>query len=867
MIRWESSPTVRCPRISQPDLRSLRVVVNPNSPTGHWTPPAALEAQALRMADGIVAIDEAYCDFAPASCVPLLPAHPNWLVDPDPLEVPRARRAPGRLRARRPRPSSPTSTRFGTPTRWIAVRSRARWPRIEDRAHHRLIISTVLRERSRLSDRLTGLGWTLRALAGELRLRVATAGTQRGRGRDRGCGMPRILVRRFTIPGLDALLRITVGDARATDRAPRRHLRPGRVNPEWHVESPHDRPRRAASGRLGPRTRRRIQRLSRRARPRAGGMLTDRLIETFESWGYGFMVTPLIEPLDTIAAGVGSAQQSALFRFMDSDGALLALVGERTVSVARVVATQLHDGPFPLRLSYAGSVLRNQAPNAGRRRESLQAGCELIGAGGSQPTRSASRSRPPRSSAAAGNTSRSTSVTPTSSRDCWTPPVRRVSARGGADALARRDLVAVESRWRGPTLPMRSAACCWRFPTLRGGREILDTAAGGLAASGLIARCRSSPSSGICSMRMPSPIACTSTSARSATGTTTRVRRSRCSASTRGSLSDREDGTTRCSRASTPQPATGFVVHADRCHDSVAPAGGRAPRTGGAARELESDAHEGALELARTLRRQGIACVCDLVAGGDGDVRVSARRALGGRTSDTTSRGPSMRRWPPSSPARHERAARCAPGRHAFRHACALLESAGIARLDPARFERELSVQSGDHEVINVRPTDVPVYVEMSACDCGIVGKDVLWESRREATSSPTSASAAAGSCLPLRRTRPLRPAPGRLAAGRDQVPGGGSPFLRRAVAEVWSSASTARWSWHRDRPFRLHARHHRHRSHSGANHLCEVPEHERRPRDLSSTLHRSRRATRRWASIAAALRRAAAARLAAGAA
>src|SRR5579859_3595181 len=109
--------------------------------------------------------------------------------------------------------------------------------------------------------------------------------------------------------------------------------------------------------------------------------LTDRFVETFEAWGYGFLVTPLVEPLDTIAAGVGGARQSALFRFMDADGSLLALVGERTVSVARVVATQLRDGPYPLRLCYAGPVLRNQPPLGGRRRENLQAGCELIGAG------------------------------------------------------------------------------------------------------------------------------------------------------------------------------------------------------------------------------------------------------------------------------------------------------------------------------------------------------------------------------------------------------------------------------------------------------------------------------------------------------
>jgi len=58
---------------------ALRVVVNPNSPTGHWIEPGSLDAQ-LRDAEGIVVIDEAYCDFAPASCLPLLGAHANWLV-------------------------------------------------------------------------------------------------------------------------------------------------------------------------------------------------------------------------------------------------------------------------------------------------------------------------------------------------------------------------------------------------------------------------------------------------------------------------------------------------------------------------------------------------------------------------------------------------------------------------------------------------------------------------------------------------------------------------------------------------------------------------------------------------------------------
>ena len=67
-----------------------------------------------------------------------------------------------------------------------------------------------------------------------------------------------------------------------------------------------------------------------------------------------------------------------------------------------------------------------------------------------------------------------------------------------------------------------------------------------------------------------------------------------------------------------------------------------------------------------------------------------------------------------------------------FESACTLLQQAGIARLDPGRFDRELSIPEGDNVYVKVRPTDVPVYVEMGACECGIVGKDVLWESSRE---------------------------------------------------------------------------------------------------------------------------------------
>jgi ATP phosphoribosyltransferase len=64
--------------------------------------------------------------------------------------------------------------------------------------------------------------------------------------------------------------------------------------------------------------------------------------------------------------------------------------------------------------------------------------------------------------------------------------------------------------------------------------------------------------------------------------------------------------------------------------------------------------------------------------------------------------------------------------------ACDLLREAGVAHLDPAMFEEQLLVEDSGLQFVKTRPTDVPVYVEMGACDCGVVGKDILWESSRD---------------------------------------------------------------------------------------------------------------------------------------
>ncbi|MHB8145798.1 MAG: ATP phosphoribosyltransferase [Vulcanimicrobiaceae bacterium] len=66
-----------------------------------------------------------------------------------------------------------------------------------------------------------------------------------------------------------------------------------------------------------------------------------------------------------------------------------------------------------------------------------------------------------------------------------------------------------------------------------------------------------------------------------------------------------------------------------------------------------------------------------------------------------------------------------------YEESAARLRSAGIAV--PDRVGRRLTVltEDGRAELLLLRPTDVPAYVEFGAADCGIVGKDILWETDR----------------------------------------------------------------------------------------------------------------------------------------
>jgi ATP phosphoribosyltransferase regulatory subunit len=105
-----------------------------------------------------------------------------------------------------------------------------------------------------------------------------------------------------------------------------------------------------------------------------------RILSVFERWGFREVTTPTFEYLEVFSPDSGDEEGEKIFKFVDRQtGRLLALRYDPTPQVARLVATSLRHRPLPLRLSYATSVFRYEAPQAGRQREFVQLGVELIG--------------------------------------------------------------------------------------------------------------------------------------------------------------------------------------------------------------------------------------------------------------------------------------------------------------------------------------------------------------------------------------------------------------------------------------------------------------------------------------------------------
>ena len=100
-------------------------------------------------------------------------------------------------------------------------------------------------------------------------------------------------------------------------------------------------------------------------------------------FGYARIDTPIFEEAALFERGVGSATdiiQKEMYVFEDRSGEKMALRPEGTANVCRAYLQHgMQNLPQPVRLYYVSPTFRYERPQAGRRRQHMQFGCEAIG--------------------------------------------------------------------------------------------------------------------------------------------------------------------------------------------------------------------------------------------------------------------------------------------------------------------------------------------------------------------------------------------------------------------------------------------------------------------------------------------------------
>ena len=189
------------------------LVCNPNAPTGVFTPPEAIGRLAERF-KGVVVVDEAYIDFAPASAMRLAAGRPNVLV----------------LRTLS-KSYSLAGLRFGYvvgPEALImglekvkdsynvdAVSIELAAAALGDQAWMRANVGKIRSERTRLTGRLAALGFGV--VPSEANFLLARVPDGDGEAWYKGLKARGVLVRYWNLPRLSDTLRITVGTPQQND--------------------------------------------------------------------------------------------------------------------------------------------------------------------------------------------------------------------------------------------------------------------------------------------------------------------------------------------------------------------------------------------------------------------------------------------------------------------------------------------------------------------------------------------------------------------------------------------------------------------------------------------------------------------------
>lgn len=105
----------------------------------------------------------------------------------------------------------------------------------------------------------------------------------------------------------------------------------------------------------------------------------EHLHQTFRSFGYQDIQTPIFEFFDVFSKEIGTTPSKELYKFFDKEGNTLVLRPDFTPSVARCAAKYFFDEILPVRFCYSGNTFTNTSNLQGKLKEVTQMGVEFIG--------------------------------------------------------------------------------------------------------------------------------------------------------------------------------------------------------------------------------------------------------------------------------------------------------------------------------------------------------------------------------------------------------------------------------------------------------------------------------------------------------
>ena len=114
--------------------------------------------------------------------------------------------------------------------------------------------------------------------------------------------------------------------------------------------------------------------------------LRRQLLDLYATWGYRFVMPPMVEYLESLRAGMGTQLDLQTFKITDQlNGRMMGIRADITPQVARIDAHRISKGDTRAavnRLCYIGTVLRTRSAQQGGSRSPVQVGAEIFGHAG-----------------------------------------------------------------------------------------------------------------------------------------------------------------------------------------------------------------------------------------------------------------------------------------------------------------------------------------------------------------------------------------------------------------------------------------------------------------------------------------------------